>query len=285
MIILRLMPGGLASQMSQQAILEKFHLRGVPAVFDLQDFKAGTQLFNGLELRSVFGIAEEEAAPSEIFRLGDLNQSVWNRLRRKIWGPKKTCFFEEPFDYNPALFDLREAYLFGYYSQNRYYHDIRDHLLSKFRFPELDALNREKFTPLLAEPLVSIHVRRGDYLNLPIFQNCVGPSYYENAIRLMNERVPNARYVVFSDDIPWCQENLVLGKDAIFVDWNKGAQSYRDMQLMSLCRHNIIANSGFSYWGAYLGTGHNRIVIAPRSWYNDPRFRLETTVPAEWVVI
>ena len=89
----------------------------------------------------------------------------------------------------------------------------------------------------------------------------------------MNQRVNPDLYVVFSDDIPWCRENLmglIGNREVVFVDWNRKENSFRDMQLMSLCKHNIIANSSFSWWGAWLNQNESKVVIAPSVWMNKP---------------
>ena len=99
------------------------------------------------------------------------------------------------------------------------------------------------------------------------------PSYYARAIKTMNESVNPELYVIFSDDIQWCKENIremVGNREVVFVDWNKGEQSFRDIQLMTLCKHNIIANSSFSWWGAWLNNHENKVVMAPEVWMNKP---------------
>ena len=97
------------------------------------------------------------------------------------------------------------------------------------------------------------------------------PEYYTNAIKKMNEITNPVLYVIFSDDIQWCKENIrnqVGNREVVFVDWNKGEQSFRDIQLMTLCKHNIIANSSFSWWGDWLNQNEGKVVVAPEKFTN-----------------
>ena len=117
---------------------------------------------------------------------------------------------------------------------------------------------------------VSLHVRRGDYLKPKFWENagCLcGVPYYRRAIAEIRRRTGEAHFYVFSDDPEWCRANLPLDETAVFVDWNKKADSWQDMMLMSLCRHNIICNSTFSWWGAWLNNNPGKTVLAPDRWF------------------
>lgn len=130
---------------------------------------------------------------------------------------------------------------------------------------------------------VSIHIRRGDYLALTEYNafNCA--TYYNNAISYFKNKFENAVFVFFSNDISWVKENLQTGKNAVYVDWNKNEDSFKDIILMSLCSHNIIANSSFSWWGAWLNKNPNKIVVSPKQWF---RHRPSTDiVPHSWILI
>lgn len=116
---------------------------------------------------------------------------------------------------------------------------------------------------------VSVHIRRGDY-QLPqyrdIFGNVCSVNYYQNAINIINNKIEKPIYFVFSDDIAWVKENIPYLKNANFIDFNTGKQSFMDMYLMSLCKHNIIANSTFSYFGAFFNKHMEKVVIYPSKW-------------------
>ena len=132
---------------------------------------------------------------------------------------------------------------------------------------------------------VSIHIRRGDYLLPRHWANtgsvCQLP-YYKNAIAEMENRITGPSYYVFSDDISWVKENIPL-KKAVYVTWNKGEDSWQDMMLMSHCRHHIICNSTFSWWGAWLNPRKEKIVIAPCRWFQHKE--TPDMYPKEWIKV
>lgn len=126
---------------------------------------------------------------------------------------------------------------------------------------------------------VSIHIRRGDYLKENQYQVIKGFDYYRRAIEYIKQHCPDAHFFVFSDDMDWVKTQMTE-KNVTFVDWNKEADSYKDMLLMSLCQHNIIANSTFSWWGAYLNAHDDKIVVCPKEWLVGESS--ESRVPTDW---
>lgn len=131
---------------------------------------------------------------------------------------------------------------------------------------------------------VSLHVRRDDYLSGEYSKGFGGictKAYYKNAIEYLKQNTDNPKFFVFSDDINWCRENLDVS-DATFVDCNHGDESWQDMYLMSCCKHNIIANSTFSWWGAWLNPNPDKIIVAPDRWWNGLD---DDVVPNEWIKI
>jgi hypothetical protein len=135
---------------------------------------------------------------------------------------------------------------------------------------------------------VSMHVRRGDYVNNPILGGLVDVDYYMRAIACIKERTENPHFFVFSDDMKWVCNNILQHVDNIctIIDWNKKENSYLDMQLMSKCKHHIIPNSSFSWWGAYLADNKNKIVVTPRTWTNKERgIEMRDMNLTNWVVM
>jgi hypothetical protein len=134
---------------------------------------------------------------------------------------------------------------------------------------------------------VSIHVRRGDFFKnkkrIQRYGNICTNSYYKKAINIIKHKINDPIFLVFSDDIDWAKQNFT-GSNFIFVDWNKGKSSYRDMHLMSLCKHNIIANSTFSWWGSWLNNNENKVVISP-SKMNNKHKDFSQLFPEKWVRI
>lgn len=174
---------------------------------------------------------------------------------------------ESTFEYNhiPYSESLR---LSGYFQSEKYFAHNRDDIISLFSIDHTSKdIITSKYGKLLSEPTCSIHVRRGDYLTLPNQHPVCELEYYLQSISLIGNEF---KFLIFSDDIPWCKENF-KGDKFIFIDGN---QDYIDMWLMSLCNHNIIANSSFSWWGAWLNKNPGKIVICPHKWFG-PNLKLE----------
>lgn len=174
-------------------------------------------------------------------------------LNQKIWQNKDATVFY-PFKFNKA-----------YIPQNRGW------LKWNVDETQLSEQNKQALSIIRNDNVCFIHIRRGDYLSptyKDLFDGCCSIEYYKAAIQRMKDLVPSVKFMCFSDDIEWVKQNLELGNDAVFVDWNKGTDSPLDMYLMSQCRYGIIANSTFSYWGARLGIKKD-IIMCPQKWWND----------------
>lgn len=237
----------------------------------------GYPLHNGYELNRVFHANAPEAS---VWQLAKIAYPYWNyrtwQLMRHLF-PKRRCMLsgteDIPFDYENVT-RKEDGFYDGYWQNENNFLPIRNKILKAFSFPQFnDNKNIELAELITNKRAVSCHVRRGDYLKDPLYGVCTS-EYYVKAIDEINKKVSPELYCVFSDDIKWCKENLgeIIGKDKeiVFVDWNKGENSFRDMQLMSLCNHNIIANSSFSWWGAWLNNHDNKVVVAPNIWMNKP---------------
>ncbi len=172
------------------------------------------------------------------------------------------------------------AYMQDYENLAGYADVIRKETVFKHKF---SLQNQVLVDKMAKENAISIHVRRGDYAWSQY--TLLSPEWYEKAIAYMNKRVKNPVYYIFSDDIFWAKHNLKIDAPHMFVTWNRGAESYNDMRLMMHCKHNIIANSTFSWWGAFLGNPRGRIVIMPNKWIPwNPGWEDSLIVPG-WVVL
>lgn len=183
---------------------------------------------------------------------------------------------------------LNETTLFGYFQNENYFKSISNQLRIDFTFKTpLSAKNDEIRNVIEQNTSVSIHIRRGDYENTNTNLSLLEISYYQRAIEYITTRLENPYFFIFSDGIDWVKENLDLSAfNHLFVDWNKNEDSYIDMQLMSLCKHNIIANSSFSWWGAWLNTNPGKLVIAPDKWYKeDNGVYPNGFLPEQWIVL
>ena len=237
----------------------------------------GYPLHNGYELDSIFCVDAPEASLGQLAKVAYpyFNYKTWQLMRHFF--PQRKCMAsgttQIPFDYKEVTREDSALYD-GYWQNEKNFLPIRGKVIDTFKFSEFtDEKNLALAEKLKGVRAASCHVRRGDYLNDPVYGVC-NSQYYAGAVTELNQTVNPDMYCIFSDDIEWCKENLVdlIGRDkeVIFVDWNKGKESYRDMQLMSLCHYNIIANSSFSWWGAWLNNHEDKVVLAPEIWMNKP---------------
>ena len=192
----------------------------------------------------------------------------------------KKCkvFNEIDFHYNKIPFSVtKDDYILkGYFQSEKYFVKYRDKLLEYFK-PNNDIITYlKKYNNLLCGNTCSIHVRRGDYLKLPNDHPTLNIKYYKESI---NEFSDDTKFLVFSDDINWCRNNLI-GDNIFYVDEPK---DYINLYLMSLCNNNIIANSSFSWWGAWLNNNNNKKVIAPKKWFGvNKKLDTKDLLPTEW---
>jgi len=206
---------------------------------------------------------------------------------KKIFGtkPRISIYREHGFRFDPKVLKLPDdVYLDGYWQTEKYFLNIRGVLLKEFLPKEFGAraLDYKKAIES-AENAVSVHVRRGDYVSEPNtnkYHGTCGSEYYREAAKIIGDKVPNPHFFVFSDDVPWVKENIALGDKVTYVE---GCKNYEDLHLMSLCRHNIIANSSFSWWGAWLNEHPDKIVVTPKKWFNEPGVDTSDLVPQGWV--
>ena len=192
-------------------------------------------------------------------------------------------------EYNPdIILDCDNIYLEGYWQSEKYFKDIESIIRSNFNFNlKAERENEIIGNKILSEYSVSIHIRRGDYVNnykTNIHHGECSLEYYEDAISLINKKVKDPVYYIFSDDIEWAKRNIKMNVSKTFINNNNG-RDYEDLRLMSQCRHNIIANSSFSWWGAWLNNNPDKIIIAPKRWFNDKSINTNDIIPKEWIKI
>jgi hypothetical protein len=174
----------------------------------------------------------------------------------------------QKFIYHSKLLSFEDTIYSGYWQSYKYFEGVDSEIKKKLVFPTIqDEKNISTLRAINEKESVSIHVRRGDYVNHPKFGGICEKEYYFKAIKQIIERVKKPSFFIFSNDIEWCKKNLDL-HEGVYVNWNENELSYIDLQLMASCKHNIIANSSFSWWGGYLNPNVNKIVIHPKRWTN-----------------
>ena len=283
MVIVK-MSGGLGNQMFQHAMCLAMRKRGYEVKIDISKFEY-CPIHNNYELEEVFGIQNPVASIKEVKKLG----YRWdNRITRKLMNSplkKKTICFDKNMGYSPKVFESDNRYLAGYWQNEKYFLDIKDQVYEAFRFPALEGEMKKIGDMITSTKSVGIHIRRGNYLNHPLYQGICELDYYKRAIQMIMDQVgKDITLFFFSNDNDWVKENFNY-PDMHVVEGNTGLKSYRDMQLLSMCKHIVIANSTFSWWSAWLNQNPDKIVIAPKKWLNDPKKGAEDIVPASWTRI
>ncbi len=286
--------GGLGNQMFQyacaRALAEDLNL---PLKFAIDGFNI-YKAHNGLEINKVFkahieGVNEAELANYLGFwRCNPMFRQVISN-RYFSWLSGRHFISEYNFNYQPNLTkrSAQGAYLHGYWQSERYFSHHEKLIRSDFIFREkMNTKNQELAKKICKTNSISIHIRRGDYTTnsktLATHGIC-SLNYYDQAINTILKQYPDAQFFVFSDDFEWVNENFASRYANItLVSHNKGVNSYNDMQLMSMCKHHIIANSSFSWWGAWLNPRKDKTVIAPAHWFADGR-NTQDLIPNTWI--
>lgn len=213
------------------------------------------------------------------------------RLKRKL-GLINNYYLESRTHYisdeylDEFLSKSNDIYLDGYWEDYRYFSKISNIIKSTFRFGQLNLDNKYFLSKSKNKEFVSIHFRFGDKLKSKVHLT-LNNDYYNKAIKIILSKIENPFFLVFSDNFDIVETSIFMSLEYVFVDWNRGQESYRDMHLMSLCKHNIIANSTFSWWGAFLNNNPKKIVIAPKKRFMN-RFSIlenENYYPSDWTLL
>lgn len=271
--------GGLGNQLQQYALYRKFLSLGKEAKLDIFWFEDKYIGENGittnrrLELDQLEGISYTACTKAEKEALIG-KEGISGKIRRNLF-PFTVHRFEESAIYHPDIFSREDCYISGYFACEKYYADILEELRSQIHFPESSNVRNEELAKEMRQrPSVSVHIRRGDYKNpenAAMFGNICTPEYYNGALAWLQKRVKDAHFYLFSDDAAYVKEHFCKEEYTV-VDINHGADSFYDMWLMSQCRHNICANSTFSFWGARFNANAEKIMVRPTIHKNSQSF-------------
>ncbi|GHF33941.1 alpha-1,2-fucosyltransferase [Seohaeicola zhoushanensis] len=254
------------------------------------------RLCTGVALDSRGAVARNEGVLTRVFDLPlakpdrlppDRREAPLRYLLWRFAGLPPRIHRERGLGYNPAFETWEDgSYLHGYWQSERYFAAHADTIRADFAFPALrDPRNAEMAARIASGLSISLHVRRGDYLTTGAHGTC-DAAYYNAALAHILEGLDGTPTVfVFSDDPAWARDNLPLPCERVVVDFNGPEADYEDMRLMSLCRHNIIANSSFSWWAAWLNANPDRRVAAPARWFADPKLSNPDLLPQGWTAI
>lgn len=289
-MIRMILQGGLGNQMfeyaSALAMANEMHTSLVldTSIFDVYGDRAWCRPY---EL-GIFALSDGATLESK----RHLAVRFLSKLRAYCRKKGRTHFGHYYFDTNVADISYKQSNidLYGYFTNCHLFAPYREVLLKAFAFKEQpNKANLAILKEIDCCESVSVHIRREDYLNSTNAQMFYTPSvtWYRKAIDEINKEFSDVRLFFFSDDIAWAKKQFSDLTNAVFVDINHGKDAYNDMRLMSRCKHNIIANSSFSWWGAWLNTNPDKVVIAPAKYYMDEesnnKYR-SNMIPNEWII-
>lgn len=278
--------GGLGNQLFQYAFGRSLQAtRGDELYIDVSSFQKAESLGETprkLELLE-FNTQFQKADAHVLNQIqNELHLPFLRRLRNKIVPYKRILVLNDHSAYpNSSISEREMIYLHGYFQKEHYFSNIKQLLLQELQI---------NYTPLrklqLPSQAVSVHVRRGDYVSLPAAASHHGTcsvEYYLNAMELMKSKLEQPHFIFFSDDIPWCKTTFGHLEHVQFMESIPGMRESEDMMWMSKCQHHIIANSSYSWWGAWLNTFENKIVVAPAKWNTKQTTPTNDYVPSSWI--
>ncbi len=270
----------LAMQNNTQLVLALSYIQSklpfkkwaTPMQYELDIFNLHTQLENNIfQANYLYPFAKTE--------------HILRNFRNK---QKLNVLSEKQFEYNPTYLQTQDnSYVIGNFQSEKYFTSIQDIIRKDFQFKKpLETENEQWKKKIENCHSISLHIRRGDYLS--IAKNAskfsqLSLQYYQDAIKYISNKIEKPIFFIFSDDSEWVKANVKTDFQMHFIDNNKGKNNYRDMQLMSCCKHNIIANSTFSWWGAWLNNNQDKMVIAPNAWFADVSINSQDIIPSKWI--
>lgn len=260
------------------------------------EFKLDISGFDSYELRHYaldsFCIIEEIATNNETNSLKYKCENIWIKFIRKLirqQTPFANSYYTEygfQFDKNVCS-KQGNVYFEGYWQSENYFLNYREGLLKLFKLKYPPHERSSYFQQrILATEAVGLHVRRGDYITNVRTNSILGTcdlDYYRQAVSLFESKLLKPHFFIFSDDLVWAKENLNFINNISFVELGEEILDHEEMWLMSQCQHNIIANSSFGWWGAWLNQNPDKIVIAPQRWFRDTSINTRDLLPDSWI--
>lgn len=250
--------GGLGNQMFQYALMLSLKSKGIKVSPDTTTYES-TITHNGFELEKIFNT-------SVTFKKSNRFQRLYAKIIRRKQFSRLWYKEARPMVYDKNVYNTSKLFFGGNWVSEQYFKDIKEQIISEFEFKNINLGNLNIAKKMHSQESVSVHIRRGDYLKFKNFQVC-GLEYYTKAIQNICDKIKKPVFYIFSNDPEW--SGVFMKKFNVqfhIININNGENSYMDMYLMSQCKHNIIANSTFSWWGAYLNKNPEKIVVSPKQW-------------------
>ena len=289
-MIITSISGGLGNQMFQYAIAKSIAKKRND-IFKMDVNFYPKQTLRKYEL-DFFNLKENFATNEEIEAIKG-KVTFFSKLKKRLgYSNNHKSFFQEKAlsTFDKDVFEYNDnVYLDGYWQNEKYFIDIKNDIYKDFTLKNEISIEAKRYLYLIQNSKsVSIHIRRGDYIQNVHTNNVHGIcaiEYYEQAVSYITKRVDSPYFYIFSDDIAWCKENFNFIENKLYIDETKSA--FDDLELMKNCQHNIIANSTFSWWAAWLNENNNCIIICPKNWFANTKMQEESKdiLPKAWVKI
>lgn len=287
MIVTKLM-GGLGNQLFQYAAGKVLALHNkTTCKVDVSFLNTDT---NGVYTQRKFELNAFEAE-IEVLNEKEVKDFVLkNTSKLKMLFPvlfKSNVITESGHQFQSGFFNLPDnSFLNGFWQSEKYFKAFENEIRKDLVFKESVLSNIENWLDLITQSnSVSLHVRRGDYVSLDsakAFHGICSMAYYKEALEILRNKIGNITVFVFSDDIAWCKANFETNEKVYFVETDS---NYKEMYLMQNCKHHIIANSSFSWWGAWLNASKEKVVVAPKKWFADESINTSDIIPSNWIKI
>jgi len=290
MIIVKLM-GGLGNQMFQYAIGREISSRiNVPLKFDLTflNDKSAKDNFTIRDLEINKFKIELVYANNEEIQFFHKRNTLFNNYQYHFGIKKNNLYITEKNKLHNFNILGHNLYLDGFWQSELYFKNIRNTIINDFQFKHTNKENEKLIDEIKLYNTISVHIRRGDYINNSIIYNYHGTcsfEYYEKAITYFKEILIDPKFYFFSDDINWVKNTFGLNKNYLYIDINNNINNHYDLLLMSNCNHNIIANSSFSWWAAWLNQNNDKKIIAPIKWFQKKENEPLNIIPENWIRI
>jgi len=283
--------GGLGNQMFQYAFGKMLSLEfNCELLVDISQLGSSSPLKNVVSRNYELDVFDAEIMfASEKLVSGFNRNGAVKSLLRKLRLPHTKTFIEDTDMKRVNISSIVPPVMVkGYWQSQSYFIKYKEQIKKEFTFKRGSICSVHAQTALIHEKQsVSIHIRRGDYITNLTASNVLGvldPEYYKSSINLICDRIERPYFYVFSDDPTWAIQNFSHIPDLEIID-SRGMGSHIDLWLMSNCKHNIIANSSYSWWAAWLNKNNDKVVIAPRRWFKDSSLMHESLVPSDWLTI
>lgn len=291
MIVTKLI-GGVGNQMFQYAVARRL------SQIHHTELKLDIYAYESYKLRKFeldkFNISAQIATKNEIEKFIKIPKNIFEKIIFNLIPSvqKKSRFYyeEKYYHFDKHVLSLPDnVYLSGYWQSEKYFIDIEDIIRKELTVKQHpDQQNQDVLGKIKSVNSVGIHIRQGDFatdVSTISLHGLYGIDYLQKAIKMIAEKVASPHFYVFSDDILWARNNLKIKFPITFIDLNIGKKDYEDIRLMYSCKHNIIVNSTFGWWGAWLNNNRSKIVITPKIWYKDGPTDTYDLIPKSWIKI